>query len=121
MEIQLRQIYYKFGSDIDICLVNPVLQTNNSDCGVYAIANAVEFATNQLHCWFFEKRSDWIYDECSMRSHLVKCFEDGVLTPFAKLKRKRSSSVIPKIHKIKIKSPCGHPDFFHPEMACFAK
>ena len=115
-EIQLCQIYENNGSDIDVFVISPVLQTNHSDCGVYAIANAVEFANNGLQSCLDEMTCDWIYDEDKMRIHLLKCFEKKQLTPFPKIGRKHRIKLKPKHHKIVINCPCRLPNFFHFEM-----
>ena len=117
-EIQLCQIYENNGSDVDMFVISPVLQTNHNDCGVYAIANAVEFANNGLQSCLDKNTCDWIYDEDKMRIHLLNCFEKQLLMPFPKIKRKQPIKLKPKHHKIVINCPCRLPDFFHLEMIC---
>ena len=56
----------------------PVTQQDNSvDCGVYAIANAIEFVVDNGNPLAN-------YDIELMRSHLINCFESGALQPFPK-------------------------------------
>ena len=52
-------------------------QDNSSNCGLFAIANAVEICFNQ-YPW--EKRV--LFKRDKMREHLVKCFEDEKFTRF---------------------------------------
>ena len=52
-------------------------QVGAHDCGLFAIANAVEILTNH-HV------ENVIFDQTKMRNHLVTCFEEGKLTPFPK-------------------------------------
>ena len=56
----------------------PVRQQDNSvDCGVYAIANAIEFVVDNGNPMAN-------YDIAVMRSHLIQCLESGELHPFPK-------------------------------------
>ena len=65
-------------------------QTNYIDCGLYAIANAVEYCltgyTGGLHIKFDNKK---IY----MRDHLISCLEKNQFTPFPKCYMSKKSKV----------------------------
>ena len=67
-----------------LCLQSTQQQTGKVDCGLFAVAVAVEVAVggcveNSLM-------------QSSMRSHLVKCLEQGKLTPFPTTARPRRRS-----------------------------
>ena len=57
-------------------------QTNAVGCGVYAIANAVEF----LH---EDGNPEAIFKRDEMRSHLIHCLETAQMTPFPKSQQRR--------------------------------
>lgn len=64
--------------------VKSVQQQNNSvDCGVFAIAFAVDLAFNN-------DPTTCSYDQSLMRKHLISCLESGLFQPFPKLENKRS-------------------------------
>ena len=54
-------------------------QEGSKDCGLFAIAYAVELV-------FSSDPSIQIYDQSQMRQHLVSCFENRLLSPFPKSK-----------------------------------
>ena len=53
---------------LEVHLLPVMQQTNSIDCGIYAIANAVEFLTE-------EGNPLSNYDVGAMRTHLLKCLE----------------------------------------------
>ena len=65
----------------------PVMQQNNSvDCGVYAIANAIEFVADNGNPMAN-------YDISVIRSHLIQCLESGDLHPFPKCSKKNADDI----------------------------
>jgi len=76
----MRQIYRrKLNSDVklDICVLNVQRQQNGSDCGVFAVANAFNWASLQ-------DPSEVVYEteNNAMRAHLAACLEACTLLPF---------------------------------------
>ncbi len=69
---------------INFDVVNVEGQNNSHDCGVYALANAVELAIggDPATC-------RWNSHGGAMRSHLISCFESGKLTRFPQLGKRR--------------------------------
>ncbi|XP_034253683.1 uncharacterized protein LOC117652699 [Thrips palmi] len=60
-------------------------QTNSTDCGLFAIANAVEYcATGKVT--FID------FDTTQMRSHLLQCFENGKISVFPRLSSRPKKS-----------------------------
>ena len=53
-------------------------QDGNSDCGLFAIAFAVDLVEGRDPC-------DIVYDQTKMREHLVNCFKEGKLLSFPRL------------------------------------
>ena len=64
---------------VDVRFIDVEQQTNNSDCGVYAIAYATSLC-------FSEDISCIQYCVSKMRSHLVSCLEDGQMSPFLSIR-----------------------------------
>ena len=65
-------------------------QVGSHDCGVFAIANAVELLINN-------QIENVIFDQTKKRQHLVQCFETGKITPFPKYSTS-SKKEISKVH-----------------------
>jgi len=63
-------------------------QTNNTDCGIYAIA----FATEVCHG---NNPAGVIYATgVELRSHLLRCLEDGFITPIPSKPRKQKKPLV---------------------------
>ena len=75
LEIQLSQIYKKDITSILIKILDSQQQENGYDCGLFAIANLVEFCFKEN---FFESKTSF-KTEC-MREHLIQCLERGYFT-----------------------------------------
>ena len=79
---QLRQKYSNSTEHLSVFVI-PVDQQNNSiDCGLYAIANAVEFLSEGGN-------PEALYNPDEMRSHFIQCLESGEIRPFPKNPKKR--------------------------------
>ena len=72
---------------IQIDLVDIRPQTNGSDCGLYAIANAFELCAKHDPA-----TCNWM-DKC-MRPHLLKCLENEAITQFPHEARSNAAGVI---------------------------
>jgi hypothetical protein len=92
-------------------------QTNGFDCGVYAIANLVEFCLKGS----FNVKRKTNFIEKYMSSHLISCLESGHFTPFPQ--STTSDTDIVKVYTRKIESSChyGKPDVFENMVGCEAK
>ena len=71
----IRNTTHKF---LKLTLKPTPMQTNGVDCGVFAIANALELCIGR-------SPSDCRYDIPAMRPHLLHCLEKEQITPFPKL------------------------------------
>ena len=80
-EIQLFQIYSHNKKRLLVKIPEVQKQSNSTDCGLFAIAFAVEFClttySGGLHVEFEQKY---------MRSHLMACLEKGEFSAFPKSK-----------------------------------
>lgn len=63
-------------------LVNVETQKNSFDCGILSIAMATELVAGN-------DPAGYHWDTAKMRPHLLACFEQGSMTPFPKLGRRR--------------------------------
>ena len=68
---------------LNISVLNPVIQSNTLDCGVYAISNAVKFAFNRLSDLIQNGKNTWLYNEEKMKMHLINFLEKKVSKPFS--------------------------------------
>ena len=79
-------------------------QTGSNDCGLFAIANATELC-------FGGNPSSVIYDQASMRKHLLNCFLQDKLTPFPKEDvRVEISSEVDGTSEIEVYCSCRLPE-----------
>ncbi|CAH1272977.1 PKD1L3 [Branchiostoma lanceolatum] len=103
LQIQLYQSYAAFADQtrntLTVFLPNVQRQKNVSDCGLFAIAWAVDIAEGQ-------DVSRVVYDNRKMRSHLKTCFKQGNLTPFPLLSSNRKNEGQTKKHQIKLVCHC---------------
>ena len=67
LKIQLSQIYGKGKNELSIKIPEVMKQTNNIDCGLYAIAFITSYCFRQKLCF------DLIFDSNKLRSHLISC------------------------------------------------
>ena len=91
-------------------------QPNSYDCGLFAIANVVEFCFNPNG---FNTRVS--YTVSKMREHLIECLERGNMTPFPKETvrgRSKLDSVTCKVVKIPIWCRCKMPECIDNMVAC---
>ncbi|CAG2245650.1 unnamed protein product [Mytilus edulis] len=79
LEYQLTQIYGKDKKKLIIRIPDVQKQQNSIDCGLFAIANALEFCQTG-----FKGGTHITYEQKYMREHLIHCLENGKFTHFPK-------------------------------------
>lgn len=88
-------------------LVNVETQKNSFDCGVLSIAMATELVTGSDPAGYY-------WDTSKMRPHLLTCLEQGSMTPFPKLGRRRvpfgSRIRVSSLEKVYCISTCRMPN-----------
>ncbi|CAH1251049.1 PKD1L3 [Branchiostoma lanceolatum] len=103
LQIQLCQSYAAFADHeanvLAVLLPEVQRQWNADDCGLYAIAWAVDIAEGQ-------DVSRVVYDDRKMRSHLQMCFKEGNLTPFPRLTSRRKRVGPTMVHQITLVCHC---------------
>ena len=88
LEIQLFQLYSNSKKRLLVKIPEVQKQINKIDCGLYAIANAVEFCftkfSGSLHIEFNQQL---------MQDHLISCLEKGQFSVFPKVKVSKKGMV----------------------------
>ena len=87
---------------LKLAFMDAVKQTGDSDCGLYAIANATAICAAQ-HPTLLE------YDQQMMRKHLMQCLDNGFLTPFPSKKRRKTVSA-PSFEEVEVFCFCREPE-----------
>ena len=64
-------------------------QKGSSDCGLFALAFITSICNGQ-------DPTDLAYDQSAMRSHLLKCIEQGQMTPFPSAPGRNAEQAIEK-------------------------
>ena len=98
LQIQLASIYGSDYKKLHVKIPHIQQQTNSVDCGIFAIANAVQFCLSYYH------GNDLIqYDIPFMRDHLLHCIEHERFSPFPRIQTKAKLN---KRKPIYIEIPC---------------
>ncbi|XP_078671420.1 uncharacterized protein LOC144911416 [Branchiostoma floridae x Branchiostoma belcheri] len=117
LQVQLYQTYAAFADQerniLTIILPEVQRQKNVFDCGLFAIAWAVDIAQGQ-------DVSSIAYDDRKMRSHLEKCFKQGRLTPFPHLTNRRKKVGLTRVSRISLVCCCKQEEGLGRIEACRA-
>ena len=114
LEFQLCKIYGRNKNTILIKILEVQKQDNSIDCGLFTIANAVEFCNNG-----FKGGTHINYDEKYMRDHLIYCLERGFFSQLPKNRIGRAPTILKtKDHLIPINCDCGSPDTIEDMIGC---
>ena len=106
LEFQLCKIYGRNKNTILIKILEVQKQDNSIDCGLFTIANAVEFCNNG-----FKGGTHINYDEKYMRDHLIYCLERGFFSQLPKNRIGRAPTILKtKDHLIPTNCNCGSHD-----------
>ena len=95
---------------IELQIVPAQQQENTSDCGIFAIAFAIEICLgNPVESVSFE--------QCEMRAHLFRCLINHKFTKFPSTKKKVQRPFLSsKVLRIDVYCICRMPDFFDYDM-----
>ena len=85
------------------------MQSGGYDCGLFAIA----FATALVHG---EQPGRFLFDQDKMRHHLLKCLQEGELTPFPVKKTRRNACRVKSWDTIEVHCVCRMPEVSGVEM-----
>ena len=77
MKIQLAQIYGRGKSQIIVKIPYVQQQNNSYDCGLFAIANMMEFVADRYH-ELQDGRLGFVFIQSEKWKHLVKCFSSMI-------------------------------------------
>ena len=117
LQIQLAQIY---GSSDDQMLIEvPHLskQDIGSYCGLYAIANMLEFCKGGL-ANVPERKLTWEFQQDNLRSHLISCFSNGNFSVFPRTEVKIPKDTKTTSYVIQVVCPCGLPNLYADMIGC---
>jgi hypothetical protein len=117
VQMQLSQIYGKCNDRLNVKVFLYDQQPNSSDCGLYAIASAVEFAECP-HSFLNDRLKSWTFDQTKIRQHFISCLLKNKFLPFPK------SQQIPALIKsndfiILMNCKCRFPDVCSDMVECF--
>ena len=96
---QICAVMFSTNDAVHVRFIDVEQQTNNSDCGVYAIAYATSLCSS-------EDISCIQYCVSKMRSHLVSCLEKGQMSPFPSICRSGSTCSVVAQETIQIFCSC---------------
>ena len=120
MKIQLSKIYWQSDENAELRVNLPRVQQQNNavDCGLFAIAFLTEFSTTK------DDPKNCHFDVASMRSHLIDCINQKLMTPFPKKRsiipprRLSLSKGVNVAYEINCAGGCNLPDVFDDMSAC---
>ena len=117
MKVQLAEIYGVGKEKIHIVIPTFNQQRNSFDCGVFAIANAVEFCFNNFE-GIEGNKINCVFDHDKLRSHLITCVVNGNLTPFPKRLHTRPARF--EFHNVTVSKfcKCDLPDCLEDLVGC---
>ena len=108
--LQIAKIYPTAKSTLQINRLSVQQQVGIHDCGIFAIAYAVE----TCHRNDVQKS---LFDQKSMRKHLYDCFSNGVLTSFPQqLKLQSVLRSVRKVERFRVHCICKMPEEFDVKM-----
>ena len=65
-----------------------------SDCGLFAIANLVEYCLGGYDEIIKGRTIGWEFKQCEMRGHFVKFLQNLQFQPFPKVQKRRAIKII---------------------------
>ncbi|CAC5401141.1 unnamed protein product [Mytilus coruscus] len=112
-EIQISQIYSHDKKRLLVKIPEVQKQTNSIDCGLFAIANAVEFCFTSFSGGIHVE-----FDTEMFREHLVICLEKGEFIPFPKKKIGMKGKPKYKTSVVECNCECGKCDSVEDMLGC---
>lgn len=103
-EMLLAQLVHTDKSVVSVSIANVTKQSGSSDCGLFATAyiTHIAFGLNPSLC---------VFQQSSMRAHLLKCLESKRMELFpVQRERRLSLTIVPKVAQIKVHCYCRCPD-----------
>ena len=113
--LQIAQVYGHFCSNLSVNVPKVQQQPNFFDCGVFAIAHAVEFCFNPTYS---AKQN---FDVASLRTHLTACIENEQFTTSPKEPswlRNVKIDIKKHVKTIQFSCLCGLSDFVDDMVRC---
>ena len=111
MQIQMSQIYRNCRNTENIINVSIPSKFNKqmqgSDCGLFAVANLVEYCFGRYDEIIKGGTIGWEFKQCEMRGHLVKCLQNLQFQSFPKVQKRRAIKIIHVAYDLKVWCVCG--------------
>ena len=82
-------------------ITNTIKQSGSSDCGVFAAAYATSLTFGHNPCAF-------VYDQCRMREHLLRCLQQKKMEPFPYIIMQRTGT--PRVQSVDVFCYCRCPN-----------
>ena len=111
LQIQLAQIYGSSNKQLLAEVPHLSKQDLGSDCGLYAIANMLEFCTDGFGN-VPEEKLTWEFQQDDMRSHSISCFSNGNFSGFPRTQVKIPKETKTTSYVIQVLCPCGLPNLY---------
>ena len=122
MKIQMSQIYRNCRNTENIINVSIPSKFNKqmqgSDCGLFAIANLVEYCFGRYDEIIKGGTIGWEFKQCETRGHLVKCLQNLQFQPFPKVQKRRAIKIIHVAYDLKVWCVCGMPEEYGDMICC---
>lgn len=83
-------------------------QSGTADCGLFAVAYCTDLAFGKEPCHY-------IYNQAEMRGHLLKCFQQMKLEPFATLRERKVTNSF-RFIPVKVHCYCRRTDYYGSQM-----
>ena len=92
-------------------ITNTIKQSGSSDCGVFAADYATSLAFGHNPCAF-------VYDQCRMREHLLRCLQQKKMEPFdfPYIRMRRTGT--PRVQSVNLYCYCRCPDSGNAMVCC---
>ena len=90
-------------------ITNTIKQSGSRDCEVFAAAYATSLAFGHNSCAF-------VYDQCRMREHLLRCLQQKKMEPFPYIRMRRTGT--PRVQFVNVYCHCRCPDSGNAMVCC---
>ena len=90
-------------------ITNTIKRSGSSDCGVFAAAYSTSLAFGHDPCAF-------VYDQCRMREHLLRCLQQKKMEPFPCIRIRRTGT--PRVQSVNIYCYSRCPDRGNAMVCC---
>ena len=109
MQKQIASMMKTSESEIQVHIMDVQMQAGTCDCGLFAVASATALLSG-VH------PGECTFNQSQMRKHLYTCLNEGNITPFPLLRRRRGGKKIKYSEKFSVYCDCRMPECLGREM-----